>query len=231
MSTTLEEVKHAIACEENAIRCAMSDADRDPAYVTRSHHRTLRELNRELDYHRDRRINGPQRIAAMQIRIAELGGNLEVLKHRDSIVKMLKLQAEINGLQGADDPDSPIRIVLDEAASVREHTIDSRSFIRAFETEINEIRRAMAGEFMEREEQLVAIIDQRKRQYRDFLDNLVRWPERVIAHRARLLELRVDEERVKKTGKVRELESLGAEIAALMAELGADKVAYVMGAN
>lgn len=222
---TLEEVRAEQRYLENRIEIIRSDMRREPVRVEREHLESLRPFQEKLARLRHKRTNGRALIAIYEDRIAVLRAELDLLKHRDGIARLLKLVKETNKLQGI---DTKVDAVIEEAAACRERVVECRYLVRAYEDEIVETKRAMDGAFEQREAQLEDAIIRREKWFSDFCMNRIEGPVRIAACRERIVELNGLAQQLSQGSEVRKLEQMTREIEQLMLELGADKVAAAL---
>lgn len=223
---SLDEIRKDVRAEEQRIECIRSDMRREPVRVEREHLASLKPWQDKLARLRHKRTNGRALLETYDARVAELEAELSTLRHRDGIARLLKLVKQVNAMNGV---RTDVDAVIEEGAAFRERVLEIKMLLRAYANEIEETRRAMAGDFEQQEARCVDNIVRREKWFSEFCMNRIEGPQRIAQCVSRIDELHAEETVAAKRGDVRRLEDTMAEVARLMSELGAEKVAAVLG--
>lgn len=230
MSEVLAEVRAKIAAEYNTMRVIESDCERDPHYVYKSNRRSIVALQQELQRLEANRIDGPAKKAMLARRIEVLELEIVALQNRDKLIKLLKMQHEVNELNGQDsDADAALATFMMEVDNVRERLREIAGLINAYRHEMIVLTRAISGKTVEREEQIKSIIKRRLDEYWQFLENRRDPYTLICAARERVQLLRVDEDKAHKYSRVDELQEAMALVNRLMDELGPARTKHALG--
>lgn len=160
-------IRREIRALERRIAIARTDMQRDPRRQMRELYQSLLVARDKLNRIRHKRLNAPQLVVQYQDRIAELEGEIEALKHRDGLLKMLRMMREL-------DPDmqqTSLSRIIEDAALVRDGITEARKLISAYESEIRIVERHAAGGFDEEEQRAEENVHRRVRWMNEFVTN------------------------------------------------------------
>lgn len=219
---TREECRKKIDGLRNKLRIVRSDTMRDPARVEREHLAGIKPLQEKLYRLRHKRTHGRELLAMYDRRLEELRLEHELLLRREQVRRIVALVRKVN------DREAPSIMAITEASDANDRMREIRGLLRAYDAEIKETRRAMAGDYEQREAKLTTAIEKHEQWFANFCRNMLE-PQVVIAETlAEIAALEEIEATLAPGGAINDLFKTMNNVARLMADLGDEKVARAM---